>query len=138
MFVYFYEDKGYVGGVKIIQVFYWGFVVIVVDYDFFVKLDVDLYVEFNYFQIIVDYFQVNDCLGLVGGLLFIEKNGEWVYENILDCDYVKGVYKVWCKVVFEVMGGLKYMIGWDIFDEILFQYYGWQVLVDESLLVKYF
>ena len=136
--VHSYEDKGYAGGAKIIQAFYRGFAAIAADYDFLVKLDADLYVEPNYFQTIADHFQANDRLGLVGGLLLTEKNGEWVYENISDRDHVKGAYKAWRKDAFEAMGGLKHTIGWDTLDEILLQYYGWQVLVDESLPVKHF
>lgn len=137
--VHSYEDKGYSGGAKIIQAFYRGYDAIESDaYDCLVKIDADLYVEPDYFQRISEHFAANPRLGLVGGMLLTEKNGQWVYENISDRDHVKGAYKAWRKPAFEDMGGLKQTIGWDTLDEILLQYYGWEVLVDESLPIKHF
>ncbi len=137
--VHSYEDKGYSGGAKIIQAFYRGYhAITLTNYDFIVKMDADLEVEPNYFTTIVKQFTQNPKLGLVGGKLLTEKDGMWIYENISDRDHVKGAYKAWRKAAFEEMGGLKHTIGWDTLDEILLQYYGWQVLVDESLPVKHY
>ena len=137
--VHSYEDKGYSGGAKIIQAFYRGYAAITLEnYDFLVKLDADLFLEPNYFSTITEHFRQHPTLGLVGGMLLTEKNGEWIYENISDRDHVKGAYKAWRKTAFEEMGGLKHTIGWDTLDEILLQYYGWEVMVDESLPVKHF
>ncbi|MEL7422579.1 MAG: glycosyltransferase family A protein [Bacteroidota bacterium] len=137
--VHSYEDKGYSGGAKIIQAFYRGYnAIIATDYDFLVKMDADLLVEPDYFSSIANHFQQHPKLGLAGGMLLTEQEGQWVYENISDRDHVKGAYKAWRKTAFQEMGGLKHTIGWDTLDEILLQYYGWEVLVDESLPVKHY
>ena len=137
--VHSYEDKGYAGGAKIVAAFYRGYEAINTDeYDLLVKLDADLEVEPDYFQRISAHFAANDRLGLAGGILLTEENGQWTYENISDRDHVKGAYKTWRRIAFEAMGGLKRTIGWDTLDEILLQYHGWEVLVDESLPVRHY
>lgn len=137
--VHSYEDKGYSGGAKIIQAFYRGVAAIPDDnYDVLVKLDADIIIEPDYFQRIAQHFEKNPKLGLSGGILLTEKDDEWVYENISDRDHVKGAFKAWRREAFDDMGGLKHTIGWDTLDEILLQYYGWEVLVDESLPVKHY
>ncbi|MEL6971128.1 MAG: glycosyltransferase family A protein [Bacteroidota bacterium] len=137
--VHSYEDKGYSGGAKIIKAFYRGYAgITATDYDFLIKMDADLLVDPDYFSAIAKHFEQQPKLGLAGGMLLTEKEGQWVYENISDRDHVKGAYKAWRKAAFEEMGGLKHTIGWDTLDEILLQYYGWEVLVDESLPVKHY
>jgi glycosyltransferase involved in cell wall biosynthesis len=136
--VHNYEDKGYAGGAKIVAAFYRGFEQISQPYDFIAKMDADIEVEPNYFQRIAEIFTQYPKVGLAGGLLLTEKNGQWVYENISDRDHVKGAFKAWRKEAFEDIGGIRPTIGWDSADEILVQYHGWQVKVDEQLPVKHY
>jgi glycosyltransferase involved in cell wall biosynthesis len=132
-------DKGYAGGAKIVAAFYRGYEALATqEYDFLVKLDADIVLEANYFERVAAIFTDNPQVGLAGGMLLTEKNGEWVYENIADRDHVKGAFKAWRKAAFEAMGQLRPTIGWDTADEMLIQYHGWDVKVDESLPVRHF
>lgn len=137
--VHLSQDKGYSGGAKIVKAFYQGYNAIsLTDYDFLVKLDADIRLEPNYFAAISTIFQQHPQVGLAGGQLLTEKNGEWVYENISDRDHVKGAFKAWRKAAFEDIDGIRSTIGWDSADEILLQYHGWKVHVDESLPIKHY
>lgn len=137
--VHVHGDKGYAGGAKIVAAFYKGYAALTtVAYDFLVKLDADIVLEANYFERVATIFGADPKVGLAGGMLLTEKKGQWVYENIADRDHVKGAFKAWRKAAFEDMGGLRPTIGWDTADEMLLQYHGWRVVVDESLPVRHY
>lgn len=137
--VHLSQDKGYAGGAKIVNAFYHGYNAIPqASYDFLVKLDADIILAPDYFEKITNIFKEHPRVGLAGGQLLTEKNGKWVYENISDRDHVKGAFKAWRKAAFEDISGIRSTIGWDSADEILLQYHGWKVEVDESLPIKHY
>jgi hypothetical protein len=74
---------------------------------------------------------------MVGGFAYIEKNGEWVLENLTDKDHIRGAFKAYRKECFQQIGGLKPAMGWDTVDELLCKFYDWKVVTDESLKVKH-
>ncbi|AWM13167.1 glycosyltransferase family 2 protein [Flavobacterium sp. NRK F10] len=124
-------------GSKVILAFNKGLETLDTDYDFIVKADADLIFPENYFEMIVKHFQSDPRLGMVGGFAYIEKNGEWILENLTDKDHIRGAFKAYRKACFEQIGGLKPAMGWDTVDELLCKFYGWQVTTDESLHVKH-
>jgi hypothetical protein len=74
---------------------------------------------------------------MVGGFAYIEKNGDWILENLTDKDHIRGAFKAYRKTFFEQMGNLKPAMGWDTVDELLAKFYGWKVITDSSLIVKH-
>jgi glycosyltransferase involved in cell wall biosynthesis len=124
-------------GSKVIQAFHKGFETIDGDYDIIVKLDADLILPDNYFETIVNHFRKDDKIGMVGGFAYIEKNGQWILENLTDKDHIRGAFKAYRKECFLQIGNLKPAMGWDTVDELLCKFYGWKVVTDESLKVKH-
>ena len=124
-------------GSKVIQAFQKGFETIDNDYDFIVKLDADLILPLNYFETIINHFQSDDTIGIAGGFAYIEKNGEWILENLTDKDHIRGAFKAYRKACFTDIGGLKPAMGWDTVDELLAKYFQWKVITDASLIVKH-
>ena len=124
-------------GSKVVRAFYLGYNTINEDYDFLVKLDADLTLPPNYFERIAELFQEDPKLGIAGGTIVIEQNGEWIYENFSDTDHVKGAFKSYRKACFEDIGGLRHSIGWDTADELLSRFHGWSIKVDTNLQVKH-
>ncbi|WP_449399196.1 glycosyltransferase [Chryseobacterium wanjuense] len=51
------------------------------EFDIICKFDADIILPENYLEILEKSFKDNPNYGLVGGLLYIEKNGDWVYEG---------------------------------------------------------
>jgi hypothetical protein len=74
---------------------------------------------------------------MVGGFAYIEKNGDWILENLTDKDHIRGAFKAYRKECFQKIGGLKPAMGWDTVDELLCKYYNWKVVTDENLKVKH-
>jgi len=124
-------------GSKIINAFYKGYETLDDDYDVICKFDADLIFANNYLEQLAHHFKNNDQLGMVSGFCYIEKNGEWVLENLTRKDHIRGALKAYRKDCFLEIGKLKPSMGWDTVDELLAQYYGWHILTDESLHVKH-
>ena len=124
-------------GSKIINAFYKGFNTLDEDYDVICKFDADLIFPTNYLEQLTNHFIINGQLGIVSGFCYIEKNGEWVLENLTRKDHIRGALKAYRKACFLEIGKLKPSMGWDTVDELLAKYYGWEILTDESLQVKH-
>jgi len=124
-------------GSKVIQAFLAGYETVKTDYDFIVKLDADLDIPSNYFETILKHFNANQRIGMVGGFAYIEKNGQWILENLTDKDHIRGAFKAYRKETYEQIEGLRPHMGWDTVDELLCRYYNWEIKTDESLHIKH-
>ena len=124
-------------GSKVIQAFHKGFETLDDNYDVIVKLDADLILPTNYFETIIRHFEKDPSIGMAGGFAYIEKNGEWVLENLTDKDHIRGAFKAYRKECFKQIGNLKPAMGWDTVDELLSKFYSWKVIADDSLIVKH-
>jgi glycosyltransferase involved in cell wall biosynthesis len=131
------SDAIHLPGSKVIQAFQKGLESLDENYDFIVKADADLIFPNNYFETITKHFQSNERIGMAGGFCYIQKNGEWVLENLTDKDHIRGALKAYRKETFKQIGGLKTEMGWDTVDELLCKFYNWNVVTDESLQVKH-
>ena len=131
------SDAIHLPGSKVIQAFQKGLESLDENYDFIVKADADLIFPNNYFETIIKHFKSDEKIGMAGGFCYIEKNGEWVLENLTDKDHIRGALKAYRKDTFKQIGGLKAEMGWDTVDELLCKFYNWKVVTDESLHVKH-
>ena len=124
-------------GSKVIQAFHKGFGTLDENYDVIVKLDADLILPKNYFETIINTFKSDLKIGMAGGFAYIEKNGDWILENLTDKDHIRGAFKAYRKECFLQIGNLKPAMGWDTVDELLCKFYGWKVVTNASLKVKH-
>ena len=131
------SEEIHLPGSKVIQAFHKGFETLDNNYDIIVKLDADLILPNNYFERIASIFEKDSKVGMAGGFAYIEKNGDWILENLTDKDHIRGAFKAYRKEFFVQMGNLKSAMGWDTVDELLAKFYGWKVLTDSSLIVKH-
>jgi glycosyltransferase involved in cell wall biosynthesis len=131
------SENVHLPGSKVIQAFQKGFDTLDDNYDIIVKLDADLILPNNYFERISEIFEKDSKVGMAGGFAYIEKNGDWILENLTDKDHIRGAFKAYRKEFFVQMGNLKSAMGWDTVDELLAKFYGWKVLTDSSLIVKH-
>lgn len=124
-------------GSKVIHAFNAGFETLKAEYDIVVKLDADLILPQNYFEVVVAKFASDTTIGVVGGFAYIESNGNWVLENLTDNDHIRGAFKAYRKQCFEQIGGVKPAMGWDTVDELLARFYDWKVVTIPELHVKH-
>ena len=70
-------------------------------------------------------------------ILFSRKSNIWTIESVSNDDHVRGPIKAYSKDCYDSINGLKAVDGWDIVDEFLAMYYGFEVFVDKQLYVKH-
>jgi glycosyltransferase involved in cell wall biosynthesis len=131
------SDAVHLPGSKVIQAFHEGEKHIDDNYDIIVKVDADLIFPNNYFETIIKHFQSDAKIGMAGGFCYVEKNGNWVLENLTDKDHIRGALKAYRKATYKQIGGLKPAMGWDTVDELLCKFHDWKVVTDASLHVKH-
>lgn len=124
-------------GQKIINAFNEGYKQLDDDFDVICKFDADLIFPENYLETLASHFNSNPKLGMASGHCYIEKNGQWVYENLTSKDHIRGPIKSYRKACFEAIGGLQNSMGWDTIDELVALYFGWSFQTDSSLHVKH-
>ncbi|MDF4202068.1 glycosyltransferase family A protein [Maribacter sp. SA7] len=125
-------------GSKVINAFNKGFKLLDDKYDFIVKLDADVILPPNYFEVISTCFKTNNNLGIAGGFIYEQNNAdEWVLNHPMDKDHVRGAIKAYSKACFKAIGGLKNAMGWDTVDELLARFYGFSIHTDANLHVKH-
>ena len=124
-------------GAKIINAFYKGFETLDENYDVICKFDADLIFPELYLETLAKHFTNNPKLGMASGFCYIEKENQWILESLTRKDHIRGALKAYRKDCFLQIGKLKRAMGWDTVDELLAQYYGWQILTDERLKIKH-
>lgn len=124
-------------GSKVVRAFANGLALLDSETDIICKFDSDLIFPSNYIETMVSAFSRNARLGIFGGICSIEVNGAFLPELVADKDHVRGALKAYRKECFDNMGGLKEAMGWDSVDELLAQYYGWEVEAEHTLVVKH-
>jgi glycosyltransferase involved in cell wall biosynthesis len=132
-----HSSDAHLPGTKIINAFYKGFETLDDNYDVICKYDADLIFPQHYLETLVIHFNNDSKLGMVAGLCYIEKNENWVLEDLTRKDHIRGALKTYRKDCFKDIGKLKPSMGWDTVDELLAKYYGWQIQTDETLKVKH-
>ena len=131
------SDINHLPGSKVINAFYKGFNLLDSEYEFIVKLDADIILPTNYFEIVSRHFNKNSKTGMCGGFAYIKKGNNWVLENLTNKDHIRGAFKAYRKECFLDIGKLKPSMGWDTVDELLAQYHNWNIKTDEALKVKH-
>ncbi|RIA10551.1 glycosyl transferase family 2 [Flavobacteriaceae bacterium MAR_2010_72] len=131
------SSNAHLPGSKIVNAFYKGYETLDEDYDIICKFDADLIFPNDYLEKIATHFKANPKLGMASGFCYIEKNGDWILENLTRKDHIRGALKAYKKECFLNIGKLKPSMGWDTVDELLANYYDWEILTDETLHVKH-
>ncbi len=131
------REEIHLPGSKVVNAFNKGLESLDENYELICKFDADLIFPKNYLEVITQHFQKDPKIGMVGGFCVIEKQGEWVLEDLTGRDHIRGALKTYRNACFKDLDGLKPAMGWDTLDELLAQYYGWKIKTDESLLVKH-
>lgn len=133
----FKSSEKHLPGSKIINAFNTGLSKLDNDFDVICKFDADLIFPPNYLEQLANHFNASHKIGMASGFCYIEKNGEWVLENLTNKDHIRGALKAYRKDCFEQIGRLKSSMGWDTVDELLAKFHGWEILTDETLHVKH-
>lgn len=119
-------DRGFrKWGGGIIEAFYDGYDALTFkEWEFMSKLDGDLSFEPGYFERMFGKFADDPKLGIGGGVLYHEENGQRVLENHPKF-HVRGGVKIYRRACWEAIGGLWVGPGSDTVDEVKANMLGW-------------
>lgn len=133
-----FSSTQHMPGSKVINAFNKGFNVLDENFDFIVKLDADIILPKNYFEVIGSHLKKEPKLGICGGFIYEQNDyGEWILNHPMDKDHVRGAIKAYSNACFNAIGGLKNAMGWDTVDELLAKYHGFLIQTDLTLKVKH-
>ena len=125
-------------GSKVINAFNKGFNLLDESFDFIVKLDADIILPKNYFEVISTHFKKEPNLGICGGFIYEQnESGDWILNHPMDKNHVRGAFKAYTRVCFKAIGGLKNAMGWDTVDELLARFHSFLIQTDPTLKIKH-
>ncbi|MBK8805455.1 MAG: glycosyltransferase family 2 protein [Bacteroidales bacterium] len=132
-------DRGfYFPGTGVVNVFNKGYELIEVrDWEFVVKLDVDLEFAPDYFELLLQRLVANVKIGIASGNCLLPINGNWIPEGVQD-DHPVGPSKVYRRACWDQIGGLKPVPGWDLADLLSAQMNSWETACFKDLHIKHY
>ena len=133
------QNRGYrEAGGGVIASFYDGYAQIKSPaWDFLVKLDADLSFSNDYFERCFHEFTKNPTLGIGGGGIYHEEQGQQKLEaNPLF--HVRGATKIYRRDCWRAIGGLLRAPGWDTVDELKANMLGWQTQTFPQLHLSHY
>lgn len=124
-------------GAPIVRAFNQGLASLRTRPDIVVKLDGDLFFPSHYFAWVAAAFEVDTRAGVVGGIVFVNQGGEWVYDRV-SRRTVHGAIKAYRYDCLDDIGGLHESMGWDGIDEFGARARDWNVHVLSELDVLHY
>jgi glycosyltransferase involved in cell wall biosynthesis len=101
--------------------------------EFVVKLDADVSIDAEYFQLLLERFDADPSLGIAGGTCY-EQNaaGEW-RPRYVTRSHVRGATRVWRRTCLDELLPLPERLGWDVVDELQARTNGWRTASFDDL-----
>jgi len=107
------------------------------EWDFLIKLDADLSFSADYFELCFAEFAKDSRLGIGGGGIYHEENGELKLEKNPEF-HVRGATKIYKRECWEALGGLLRAPGWDTVDELKANMLGWRTRTFPKLRLSHY
>ena len=124
-------------GAPIVRAFNQGLDALNARPDLVVKLDGDLFLSSHYFAWVAATFEVDPRAGIVGGIVFVNQNDQWMYDRVSHRT-VHGAIKSYRYDCLDDIGGLHESMGWDGIDEYGARARGWNIRVLSELGVLHY
>jgi poly-beta-1,6-N-acetyl-D-glucosamine synthase len=94
------------------------------DWEFIVKFDGDLTFDADYFEGCLNEFDLDEKLGVGGGVICYVEDGKKTFEKA-PAFHVRGATKIYRRACWNGIGGLLPAPGWDTIDEVKANSIGW-------------
>jgi glycosyltransferase involved in cell wall biosynthesis len=133
-------DRGFrQQGGGVVETFYAGYDHIGdLEWDFLVKFDADLSFEPDYFERCLAIFAAEPKLGIGGGMICQEIDGQLHCESPKDpAFHVRGATKIYRRECWQQLGRLLQAPGWDTLDELKANMLGWTTRTFKEVPLKH-
>lgn len=118
-----------------IKAFYEGLTVVgELPFEFLGKLDGDIELEANYYEMILSRFREYPKLGIASGTCWHFDKGQRVKEAVYEY-HVRGAMRVYRKACWKDIGGVPRSLGWDAIDCYKARMHGWETRSFDDLPV---
>lgn len=107
-----------------------------VNADFVSKIDGDLTLPEDYFEVIAETFEGNQKAGIAGGRCYISKGNDLIPEFEID-NQVRGPIKSYRKDCLVSIGGIPQRKNWDGIDGVLAEFQGWENVILDLKVVHH-
>jgi glycosyltransferase involved in cell wall biosynthesis len=122
-------------GANVVNAFNYGLSTVKDEYIFIVKLDADLEFESDYFEKLINQFEINPKLGIAGGYCVNSTKGNKIKIDNTPEYHVRGATKMYRKICFDAIGGLMPKFGWDGIDEMKAMMLGWETKSFKDIII---
>jgi hypothetical protein len=106
------------------------------DYTHVGKLDGDIELAPDYFELLLQRLDEDPALGIVGGMLLEPTVDGWRRERVPDY-HVRGALKLYTRACFEAIGGIEERLGWDTIDETYARLHGFATRSFPDLVARH-
>lgn len=125
-------------GAKVVRAFNYGLEGInLEDFQVICKFDADILFPNDYLEQLYLTYSLYPKIGMVSGLVYIYKNGKWIFESLSSEQHIRGPIKSYRTSCLQSMGGLRPVLGWDNIDVMLCKMHGYETKVLPNLRVKH-
>lgn len=104
------------------------------DFTHVMKLDGDIELAPDYLRRVLERFEANRRLGLVGGVLDEPCEGGRMRRIGIPANHVHGALKCYSRACFEAIGGVQERLGWDTIDEVYARMRGFETRTFRDLV----
>jgi poly-beta-1,6-N-acetyl-D-glucosamine synthase len=101
------------------------------------KLDGDIELPPDYFEVLLSEFARDHELGLAGGVLLERTLDGWALDPVPYDYHVRGALKCYSMECFEAIGGIAERLGWDTIDEVYARMNGFRTRSLPGLVAKH-
>jgi glycosyltransferase involved in cell wall biosynthesis len=112
-------------GEKISKLFIKGIEACESHWDYCSKIDADMILPEDYFEVILNEFQQDEKLGICSGNCYYEKAGKKKFEKVIP-GHTRGGLKTYRYQCYTDIGGIPPVDGWDGIDNTLARMRGWE------------
>jgi glycosyltransferase involved in cell wall biosynthesis len=121
-------DRGFrKSGGGVVEAFYDGYAALQgLSWEFIVKLDGDLTFEPNYFEACFARFEADGRVGVGGGRVLVQSDGQLQLDWPGPPFHVRGATKIYRRACWEQIAPLVQAPGWDTIDEVRANMHGWK------------
>lgn len=120
------KDEQRMGGNRVVRAFNTGYKSIKnKDWNFIVKLDGDLTLPVDYFEKIFSAFEIDEKLGICGGMILNKYSDDQMILEKSDLYHVRGALKTIRRKCWDMIGGFKEVWAWDGLDIMEARFHGW-------------
>jgi biofilm PGA synthesis N-glycosyltransferase PgaC len=101
------------------------------------KLDGDIELPPDYFEVLLRRFAEHPRLGLAGGTLVEPGRSGW-YSIRVPGYHVRGALKLYSRACFDAIGGIEERLGWDTIDETYARMHGFETRSFPELVARHY